>query len=235
MEQPSGNGKKFVILGSILILVPLFVLLFGKMEHSFSTLPYYYPVDVVKKDQNGVMVNDTVWHTIPEFELIDHNGNKLDRSYLEGKVCVVDFFFTTCGTICPKMTRQMSQLVWLLEDEYFEEVVFLSITVNPEYDRPEILKAYAKEMEADLTRWSFATGSKDVIYPLGVEGFKLTTQEDLAAEGGFLHSEKFVLVDKNLHIRGFYDGTTVDGRQLVEDDIKMLIGEERRLKKKAKK
>jgi len=231
----SGNGKKAVILFAILLLVPLFILLFGKMEHTFSTLPYYYMVDVEQKMVDGVMVNDTIYHTIPEFDLINQDGQPISEEYLQGKISVVDFFFTTCTTICPKMSRQMAQLHWLLEDEYFADVRYLSISVDPEYDQPDILKAYAKKMEADLKRWSFATGTKEVIYPLGVEGFKLSTQEDVDALGGFLHSEKFVLVDRKGHIRGYYDGTSVEDRNLLEEDIKMLIGEERREEKKRRK
>lgn len=233
---PSGNGKKAVILFSILLMVPLFIVLFGRMEHTFSTLPYYYPLDVEQKMVDGVMVNDTVWHTIPDFELIDQDGQPIDQDYLKGQISVVDFFFTTCTTICPKMSRQMSQVVWLLDDEYFKDVRFLSITVDPEYDRPEVLKEYAKTYRQDpdepLKNWKFATGTKEVIYPLGVEGFKLATQEDVDALGGFLHSEKFVLLDRQGHIRGYYDGTSTEDRQLLEEDIKMLIGEERKAEKK---
>jgi len=217
-------------LGGFAILYPV-----SRMDHRFGEPRHYFPVDVIPKTVDGKVINDTIWHRIPEFSFIDQEGRIIDRSHIDGRIAVVDFFFTSCRTICPPMQRQMRNLIWELDDEYFEEVRFLSFTVDPEYDTPEVLKAYAKQMEADTSRWSFATGPKEEIYKLGVEGFFLTTQEDLEAEGGFLHSEKFVLVDKEGHIRGLYNGTDSDEVRDLEEDIKMLLGMERKAAKRKKK
>ncbi|NNC82693.1 MAG: SCO family protein [Flavobacteriales bacterium] len=202
------------------------------MQHSFRDLPYFFPEEVVQKQVDGQMVNDTIWSTIPPFQFVDHQGQTLDRSYIDGHISVVDFFFTTCTTICPKMTRQMRTLVWELEEDYFDEVRFLSLTVDPEYDTPEVLMDYRKSMEITDKRWSMATGDKEEIYDLGVNGFRVTTQEDVDQQGNFLHSEKFILVDKEGHIRGYYDGTDPEEVRELEEDIKMLIGQERKQKKR---
>jgi protein SCO1 len=230
--EKTPKTKQRLFLFFLLLAIPCLILFFGKMEHSFKTLPYFYPVDVVQKEVAGKMQSDTIWHTIPEFQLIDQNGDSLDRGYIEGHITVVDFFFTSCRTICPKMTRQMKTLIWLLEGEYFKEVRYLSISVDPEYDTPEILSEYITNMELKTDQWALTTGVKDEIYDLGVHGFFLTTQEDLALAGNFLHSEKFVLVDKDGHIRGYFDGTSPDEIRDLSEDVKMLIGEERKGLKK---
>ena len=227
-KEKTSKSRQRIFLFFLLLAIPCLIIFFGKMEHSFKTLPYFYPLDVVQSEVDGEMVNDTVWHKIPDFNLIDQNGNPLDRSYMDGHITVVDFFFTSCRTICPKMTRQMKTLIWMLEGEYFKDVRYLSISVDPEYDTPEVLSEYIKNMELETDQWALTTGVKDEIYDLGVHGFFLTTQEDLAEAGNFLHSEKFVLVDKEGHIRGYYDGTSPDDVRDLSEDVKMLIGEERK-------
>ena len=90
-----------------------------------------------------------------------------------------------------------------------------------------MLNAYARKLQADTSRWKFLTGNKTDIYLQGAEGYYLAAREDVLAEGGFLHSEKFVLVDKQRHIRGYYDGTTAEGMNALAADLKMLLKEER--------
>ena len=144
----------------------------------------------------------------------------------EGKIIVADFFFTTCPTICPIMTKQMTRLQWLLEDNSYDDVHFLSYTVNPEHDTAEVLKDYADEQGADLSSWTFITGDQEEIFELGFEGYLLSTQEDELAPGGFLHSSMFVLLDRDRHIRGFYDGTSTKEVDDLVTDIKMLKKQE---------
>ncbi len=218
----------------ILVFLSGFAMIFllSRMNHSFSTLPYYYPLDVVQAEKDGAVVVDTVWHTIPAFDFIDQDERQITNDHIEGHVTVVDFFFTTCTTICPKMTRQMKNLVWELDEPYFDNVRFMSFTVDPEYDSPEVLRKYAERMDIEDPRWIFLTGEKEEIYDLGVNGFKVTTQEDVNEMGGFLHSEKCILVDKDGHIRGYYDGTDSDSMRELEEDIKILVGAERKQEKR---
>ena len=118
----------------------------------------------------------------------------------------------------------MKRLDWLLEDPKFDDVILLSHTVDPEYDSAEVLAEYRRRFEAS-DQWIFLTGDKQDLYVQGVKGYLISAQEDVLAEGGFLHSEKFVLVDPQGRIRGYYDGTNVDEVSRLEKEVKLLIKE----------
>src|SRR5690606_13580483 len=114
---------------------------------------------------------------------------------------------TTCPTICPKMASQMLHLQNKLSDH--TDVMLVSHTVNPGFDTPEVLSDYAKKVHADTSRWMFLTGDRDHIYELGIRGYLLPVKEDVLEPGGFLHSGQFMLVDREGHIRGAFDGTSL--------------------------
>lgn len=213
------KGKKFLILFLLLVGPGLLLIFLAKGTHKFQTLPYYGLKDV---DSNG----DTIYHKVPDFEFINQYGDTVSFANFEDKIIVADFFFTTCPTICPIMTKQMARLQWMLEDPAFKDVVLLSHTVNPNHDTPEVLLRYAKENNADLTRWTFVTGDQQEIHDQGFNGYLLSTQEDAGAPGGFLHSGSFILLDKEHHIRGIYDGTSSKEVDDLAADIKMLKKEE---------
>lgn len=231
LTEPAGRTKKILILGGIAAFVlGLFIFfspLLGIAKHHFNYLPYFGPKETVLVQRDGQAVVDTVYATVPAFSFIDRFGKAFTDKQVEGKVLVVDFFFTRCTTICPKMGVQMQQLQLKLDDEAFSDVVFLSHTVDPEYDTPEVLDDYARKLQADTARWKFLTGNKADIYLHGSEGLYLAAKEDVMAPDGFLHSEQFVLVDKQRHIRGYYDGTTMSGMNALAADIKMLLKEEK--------
>jgi protein SCO1/2 len=197
------------------------------VKHKFNFLPILGPKETVLVERDGKMVVDTIYAEVPPFAFIDQFGRPFTDKQVQGKVLVVDFFFTRCTTICPKMSVQMQQLQLKLNDDAYDDVVFLSHTVDPEHDTPEVLNAYARKLQADTARWKFLTGNKADIYLQGSDGYYLAAREDVLAEGGFLHSEKFVLVDKQRHIRGYYDGTTAEGMNALAADLKMLLKEER--------
>lgn len=232
MVEPSGSRrKKFLILGGIAAFVlGLFVFFspwLGLAKHRFSHLPYYGHKETIVVERDGKPVIDTIYAQVPSFNFVDQFGRDFTDRDVKGKILVVDFFFTRCGTICPKMSVQMQQLQLKLDDSAFKDVLFLSHTVDPEHDTPEVLREYARKLQADSARWKFLTGDKADLYLQGSEGYLLAAREDVMAEGGFLHSEKFVLVDKDRHIRGYYDGTTMEGMNAVAADIKMLLKEEK--------
>ena len=209
------SGKYFILL--LLLVGPgLFLIFLSKGTHVFQTLPYYGHKDV---DASG----DTIYHTVPDFAFINQNGKEVTFADFEDKIVVADFFFTTCPTICPIMTKQMARLQWILEDPAFKDVRFLSHTVNPSHDTPEVLLEYAKANQADLSRWTFVTGDQEEIFDQGFNGYMLSTQEDSGAPGGFLHSSNFILIDRDRHIRGIYDGTSSKEVDELATDIKMLL------------
>jgi protein SCO1/2 len=237
--RPSPRWIKVAVLGGIvLFILSLFVFfspLLGLVKHNFEFLPYFGPREVEYRDVGGVMVADTLYHRVPPFAFTDQSGSRLTSDDLEGKILIVDFFFTRCTTICPRMKTQLQRLQFQLGDPAFDDVVFLSHTVDPEHDTPEVLRYHARKLKADTTRWKFLTGTKEELYGLGADGYFLAAREDVLAEDGFLHSEMFVLVDRDRHIRGYYDGTSTEEVNRLVGELKMLMKEEKIRAAEAKK
>lgn len=217
------QGRKFIILITLLLVPGLLLILLSKAEHKFQYLPHYGPKTVLPIA--GTDSADTLYHTVPDFSLTNQFGEPISWSDFEDQIVVGSFFFTSCPTICPIMTKHMVRLQWMLDDPSFRNVKFISYTVDPTTDTPEKLKAYGEKNGADFDRWTFATGDREEIYALGMEGYLLSAQEDDSAPGGYLHSGLFVLVDPDRHIRGFYDGTSAKEVDDLADDIRMLMKE----------
>lgn len=228
---PSSKRTKFIVLGGIAAFVlSLFVFFspkLGLVDHKFNYLSYYGPKEPMLVQRDGKMVVDTIYAEIPPFNFIDRYGKPFSNKDVEGKIIVADFFFTRCTTICPRMSINMQQLQLKLNDEAYGDVVFLSHTVDPENDTPEVLDAYAKKLEADPVRWKFLTGNALDIYRMGNTGYLLSALSDSTSAEQFVHDGRFVLVDKQRHIRGYYDGTTATGMNALAADLKMLLKEER--------
>ncbi len=140
---------------------------------------------------------------VPAFSFTDQNGKTITNKDYEGKVYVVEFFFTTCPTICPRMSSNLVQIQNAFDG--FENFGVASFTINPEYDTPEVLKAYASHYGMTNPNWHLMTGKEENIYKLANEGFNLYTAKDDEAEGGFEHSGNFALIDKNGFIRSRKD------------------------------
>lgn len=156
---------------------------------------------------------------VPAFELIDQHGEAVALKDLAGRLWIADFIFTRCPTTCPIQTAMMKQLQGRLESKaYWPDMRLVSFTVDPGYDRPDVLAEYAKAAGADQDHWIFVTGTRDAIWDLSNEGFKLAAGEPAEGDGPLFHSTKFVLVDALGRIRGYYDGVTEEGiTELVAD------------------
>lgn len=217
-EQAS-KVKKWAILLFMLVLVPAAIFLFWGSVGNYSYLPYI-------GEREALAPGDTAYFTVPPFHFTDEDGKPFTDKDVENKVLVVDFFFTRCTSICPKMSVQMQQLQLQLDGHEYDDVLFLSHTVDPEHDTPEVLKAYAKRLEADPKRWKFLTGNAPDIYRQGNLGYLLSASADSSAAENFVHSPQFVLVDKRHHIRGMYDGTSTDAMRDLMTDLNMLLREE---------
>ena len=146
---------------------------------------------------------------VPSFSFKDQNGNTVTNKDYEGKVYVLEFFFTTCPTICPRMNRNLVQI----QEEFkgFDNFGVASFTINPEHDTVEALKAYAESYKITNPNWHLMTGNEEQIYKLANEGFNLYTAKDDEAEGGFEHSGNFALIDKN----GFIRSRIVNGNPII--------------------
>ncbi len=163
------------------------------------------------------------FHKIPDFTLINQNGDTLTQKSFDGKIYITDFFFTTCPGICPKMTDNMS----ILQKEFIDDqdILLLSHSVTPGIDSVSVLKEYASYRDIQDDKWHLVTGKREEIYSLGRNYYFV--EEDLGVEkdtNDFLHTENFLLIDKNKHIRGIYNG-------LNKTSINQLIADVKTLKK----
>jgi len=169
----------------------------------------------------------------PKFELTDQNNNKISNKDYDGKVYVVEFFFSTCPSICPIMNKHMVEI----QNEFFGNPNFgiASVSINPENDTPEVLKKHAADLKVSSKNWHFLTGDKDYIFNLANKGFNIYAGENSQVNGGFEHSGLFALIDKNGKIRCrkdangnpilYYDGLEKAGVTAIKEDIKKLLEE----------
>jgi len=209
-----GNNKVLFIL---LVLLPGIVLLYFAFliwngPPKQPRLKYFVATEI-----NGV---DTTFHTVPNFNFINERKERVDSMVMEGKITVVDFFFTTCPTICPVMSQNLGKVQDYFDED--EDVLILSHTVDPETDTPEILANYAKTYNANPKQWMFLTGDKKALYDQARRGYFITAIQGDGGPNDFVHSEKLVLVDKNKHLRGYYDGTKEEEVQKLIEHIEIL-------------
>ena len=186
--------------------------------------------EIGKKIDNEKLL--TVGKVAP-FEFINQNGDTINNSNYDGKVYVVEFFFTTCPSICPIMNKNMI----LLQNEFLSDENFgiASFSIAPEYDTPEVLKAYADEYGVKHQNWHMMTGDKNKIYALANKGFNIYVGENAEVDGGFEHSGLFALIDKKGNIRCrkdnfgnpiiYYDGIEDIGIKMIKEDIIKLLKE----------
>ena len=186
-------------------------------EKNSKKLPVYG-----HKDFDSKIDKDTIYHTIPYWSFTNQTGKIVSSSDFEKKVCLVDFFFTSCPTICPKMTLNMQNIQNKIENNCLDDVELISFTVDPDRDTVSRLNQYAKDYNVNNENWNLLTGDQSTIYQLGVNGFLVPNQEDALAPGGFLHSEKMILIDKIGRIRGYYDGTDSSITDEIVQHIKQL-------------
>lgn len=191
----------------------------------------FYAYFEFKKHNEGVRIKELPFlskESIPEFRFTDQQGNAFSRVDLDGKIALVDFFFTTCPGICPKLTGQMLRLQkYIFEHPNLKgSYQLVSITVDPETDTVGRMQFYAKEKKVNYNHWKLLTGKKDSIYDLAINFFKLPAI-DLATDSvpePFVHSERIVLLDREGFIRGYYDGTdSVSVNDLMKDIVFMDI------------
>lgn len=197
------------------ILLPLIILIACDQQTSSEKLPYM---------GNTIFEeNDTIYHTIQDFQLVDQDSSIVTNETFKGQVYVADFFFTSCPTICPKMKAQMLRVYDKFKDN--PEVAILSHTIDPTYDTVALLKDYSERLGVNSDKWKFVTGDQDYIYDLAEKSYMSIADEDEDAPGGYIHSGAFLLVDKERRIRGFYDGTVPEQVDVMMNDIERLLKE----------
>jgi protein SCO1 len=194
-------------------------------ENGRATLPYLGLHETT--DENGDPVKDTLYYQVPKFSFVDHDSLIISHNDYAGHIYVADFFFTHCPSICPIMSSQMARLYVMLEEAgLLGEVKLLSHTVDPARDHPARLKEYKNQLGVpDDENWRMVTGDPADLRYQTEQGYMVTAFESDTAAGGFFHTDQFVLVDRKMHIRGYYDGTSTAAVNRLFEDIKILAGE----------
>ncbi|GGM82438.1 hypothetical protein GCM10010967_12630 [Dyadobacter beijingensis] len=190
---------------------------------SEKKLPILGERDWVKKTVDGKEVVDTIYNKIPKFAFVNQYGDTITEKIVENKIYVTDFFFTTCPTICPVMKKQMVKVYEAYKGN--PDVMILSHSIDPEHDTPQVLNKFAKDLGVEGQQWQFLTGDKSRIYEIGQNNYMSTAKEDTTVQGGYIHSGAFILVDKEKHVRGMYDGTTEEGTKKLLNDMERLLAE----------
>lgn len=204
----------------LLLLIPagftVWFLIARQQDKPVRYLAYFGP-------KNALKVNDTTYHFIPPFSFTNQYNEVFNQDSTRGKIYVTEYFFTTCGSICPIMNTNLQHVYKAFSQR--PDVMILSHTVDPETDSVPVLMDYAKKHGVSDRRWQFLTGAKPALYEVARKGYLLNAEEGNGGEEDFIHTQNFALIDKEHHIRGFYDGT--DSLEIVRmiQEIKLLVKE----------
>jgi len=207
------------LIGLFVLVLSIFIIWYfidKKNDKPLRLLSYFGTKAVMK-------ANDTIYHKVGPFSFIDQYNSKVSDADLEGKIYVVDYFFTTCKSICPIMNMELTRVHKEFKDK--PDFMILSHTVDPETDSVPQLAEHAKKYGVTDKKWLFVTGAKKELYEMARKSYLLNTEEGNGGEEDFIHTQNFALIDKEKHIRGFYNGTdSVDVSRLITD-IKTLFKE----------
>ena len=206
-----------------LIIVVIGIAIAYNMNNKPKVLKVYNPIDLNPELVDESLRNVDKFHRVGSFSLTDQDGNEVTENNFKDKIYITDFFFVTCPTICPKMTKQMDRVYDEFEEN--DDISFLSHTVMPEADSVSVLKKYADEIGVSSDKWKFVTGDRKQIYNLARKTYFAAITEGDGGINDFVHTENFVLVDKEKKLRGFYDGTSKKDVDRLIVDIYALLEE----------
>ncbi len=212
---------KYKFFGAVLLVLSgVIIYLFYNALQPKKNLPIYQPADFNPELVDSTLQHVKKYHTVANFSLTNQNGETITQNDYKDKIYIADFFFTTCPTICPIMTKNMANIQKQILDD--DEVLLLSHSVTPDIDSVPQLKKYALEKGVVDRKWNLVTGDKKHIYDLARKSY-LAVKED--GDGGpfdMIHTENFILVDKERRIRGTYDGTNPEEINKLIEDLKIL-------------
>ncbi len=224
-EPDPDRGRPLLIRIGLFAAVFLIAVVVGHfLLRGDDHLPVFHPAQLDPRLVDPAVRRAEGEHHISDFALVDQHGDTLRLADLEGRILVADFFFTTCATICPKMSVQMARVQDAFKDE--PRLVLLSHSVTPEADSVPVLSAYAQRYGAIPGRWHFLTGDRRQIYALARRSYFAALDQGDGGPDDFVHTENFVLVDPMHRIRGFYDGTSTADVDRLINDLRKLLAEE---------
>lgn len=225
-------NKKALLALCLAVLVPLISYLFVKYysEEAIDMPHHYLPDSVVTRVEDGRRNTDTAWHTVANIRLQNQLGDTVNLYDIQNKPIVADFFFTSCAGICPRLTTNMVKLQRSFirgGDEYHKidtsVVQFVSFTIDPERDSVERLKNYADRFGVNHDNWWFLTGNRDSIYNFIFEQLRVDKYSEEPIDSNFVHTNRFVLIDKTFRVRGYYDGLDSNSLTKLAQDIGLLM------------
>ena len=217
--------KKYrLFLGVFFVLSAVILTLFYNALKPKKSLPIFNPADVNPELVDSTVQYKSKYHTIADFSFVNQNGDTITQKDYEGKIYVADFFFTTCGSICPKMSVNLEEVQKAFANN--PKVKLLSHTVFPETDSVPVLKAYAKKHNVIDAKWNLVTGDKKEIYAMARKSYLAVKLGKPSELYDMVHTENFVLVDAKRRVRGFYDGTNKEDIQKLIEDINFLCEQE---------
>jgi protein SCO1/2 len=216
--------KKYrLFLGIFGLLSVIILSLFYSALKPAKSLPIYNPADVNPELVDSTVQYKSKYHTIADFSFVNQNGDTITQKDYEGKIYVADFFFTTCGSICPKMSVNLEEVQKAFATN--PKVKLLSHTVFPETDSVPVLKAYSKKHNVIDAKWNLVTGDKKEIYAMARKSYLAVKLGKPSELYDMVHTENFVLVDTKRRVRGFYDGTNKEDIKRLIEDIRFLTEE----------
>jgi len=213
--------RKFFIV--LIVFSVVTISLFYSALKPKKTLPIYNPSDVNPELVDSTIQYKSKYHTIADFSFVNQNGDTITQKNYEGKIYVADFFFTTCGSICPKMSTNLVEVQKAVLNN--PKVMLLSHTVFPEVDSVSVLKAYAIKYGVVDSKWNLVTGDKKEIYTMARKSYLAVKMGRPDQLYDMVHTENFVLVDQKRRVRGFYDGTNKEDIKRLLEDIDFLSQE----------
>jgi protein SCO1 len=232
-------SKRSLLVLTLLIVIPTlcYFLVNRLSEQAVNMPPHFYPDSVVNKVVRGKSVSDTVWHKIQNISLVNQLGDTVSLYDVGNKIIIADFFFTRCPSICPTLTRNMKGLQDALKgkdprrlDTPF--VHFLSFSVDPVRDSVPVLKKYSDRYGVNPDVWWLMTGPRDSIYNFALNELKLGLQDGEGVDSNFIHTNRFVLIDKNKVVRGYYNGLDTASMSKLAEDLTLLMLERDKNKKR---
>jgi protein SCO1 len=227
-NMKKGKLRSLFIGGLLTVFVPAIAYLYLKSNgyNGRIPLPHHYGVEkVVTITKDGKPFLDTVYRTLADIKLMNQLGDSvwLNKD-LQGKILVMNFFFSSCQTICPVLTKNMHMLTKALK-KCDTAMQFISISVDPEHDSMLPLRKYANKYDVNHDKWFFMAGKKETVYDYARTQLELKVPAKRDGENDFIHPEQFILVDKYRNIRGYYNGLDSDKVRLVAEDITYLLVE----------
>jgi len=211
--------RDLITVSGFLVFAIIAVSIFYSILKPKPTLPIYQPAEVNSKLVDTSIVHKIKYHTISDFSLINQNGDTITQDFYNDKIYIADFFFTTCQSICPIMTKNMKEIQDKLIND--KEILLLSHSVTPEIDSVQQLKKYGIENNINENKWNLVTGDKKQIYDLARKSY-LAVEDSEFGNFDMIHTENFILIDKKRQIRGFYDGTDKNEIIRLLSDIEIL-------------